>query len=132
MGNKGHKTEATGKTSLEDILREMNETGGFRGVALTSVEGLPITTVPDDCDNEALSALIAFLHKTSRDIRAEVEMAAVDEVTIRDDERFRLVSRRFTAGGEELILATLVPADHYYRRATNRAIGRIQALLSPF
>lgn len=132
MDNKEHRSETTGRTSLEDILREMNEAGGFQGATLTSIEGLLITAFPDGCDGEIISAEVAFLHKTSRDIRGEVGMAEVDEVTIRDDNRVRLVSRCFTAGGQELILAVIIPAGHYYRRVTNRAIGRIQALLSPF
>ncbi|MBL7063182.1 MAG: hypothetical protein ISS49_03095 [Anaerolineae bacterium] len=54
----------------------------------------------------------------------------MDEVTIYDRDRVRLVCRYLTVGRERLILAALVPPGRCYRRVTNQAIRRIRQLLS--
>jgi len=96
---------------------------------LASKEGLPIATAPRGHNSDLAAAIIALLQKVSDETQGELGMASVDEVTIRDQDRLRLVCRNFFAGKEELILAALVPPDHYYRHVTNQAIKRIQESL---
>ncbi len=116
--------------SLADILREMHEAGNFKISVLVSREGLPIATAPADYDSELAAAMVALLQKVSNDAQAQLHLAEVDEVTIRDHDRSRLVCRYIVVGKERLILAAIVPPDTAYRRVTNQAIRQIRRLLS--
>ena len=116
--------------SLEEILYAMNEAGGFRVSVLTSTEGLPIATVPADYDSDVTAAMVALLQRVGNDTQSQLGMAAMDEMTIYDCDRTRLVCRRIIVGRERLILVAIVPRGHCYRSATNRAIRRIRRLLS--
>lgn len=115
---------------LHEILEEMNRSGKFRVSVLSSTEGLPIATAPQSYDSDLASTMVALLQQVSSDAQSQLGMAPIDEVTIRDHENLRLVCRRVVAGGEELILAALVPPNTYYRRVTNRAVKQIKESLS--
>jgi predicted regulator of Ras-like GTPase activity (Roadblock/LC7/MglB family) len=115
--------------SLSDIVTEMHIDGDFSVSVLASKEGLPIATAPRGHNSDLAAAIIALLQKVSDETQGELGMASVDEVTIRDQDRLRLVCRNFYVGKEELILAALVPPDHYYRHVTNQAIKKIQESL---
>ncbi len=117
-------------SNFEEILSTMNEEGGFVVSVLTSSEGLPIATSPADYSSDLAAAMVALLQRASNDAQGQLGMAEVDEVTIRDQKRVRLVCRYFTAGKEKLIMAAIVPPGRYYRYVTNRAIGQIRQLLS--
>jgi predicted regulator of Ras-like GTPase activity (Roadblock/LC7/MglB family) len=125
------KTQVGGRQSLADILHKMHEEGGFRISVLASKEGLPIATAPRGHNTDLAAAIIALLQQVSNETQSQLDMAAVDEVTIRDQDRLRLVCRYLVVGEEELILAALVPPDHYYRRVTNQAIKAIRESLRP-
>jgi predicted regulator of Ras-like GTPase activity (Roadblock/LC7/MglB family) len=112
-----------------NILTQMNEEGGFQRSVLATGEGLPIAAVPDSMESESTGALVAMLQQVSQDIQSQLDLKGVNEVTIRDDDRFRLVCRGIAYQGDTLILAALVPPDQYYRRVTNRAIRRIRKQL---
>lgn len=116
-------------TPFERILYDMNKACEFKVSVLSSIEGLPIATVPANYSSDLLAAMVALLQKVSNDAQGQLRMAKVDEVIICDHDRVRLVCRYLTVGGEKLILAALVPPNRPYRRATNRAIRRIKELL---
>ncbi|MEA3341254.1 MAG: hypothetical protein U9R15_14920 [Chloroflexota bacterium] len=130
MGNNEHQSETVRPTSIKEVLREMNEAGDFKVSVLTSIEGLPIATVPASYNSDLMAAMVALVQKVSNDAQSQLRMAEVDEVTIRDRDIVRLVCRYLTIGEEELILVALVPPDHAYRRVTNQAIKRIEQLLA--
>jgi predicted regulator of Ras-like GTPase activity (Roadblock/LC7/MglB family) len=117
-------------TPIERILREMNQAGKFPASLLTSAEGLPIATAPATCDGDTTAAIVALVQRASSDAQDQLGMADVDEVTIRDRDRIRLVCRYIPVGSERLILATMVPPGHSYRRVTNLTVRRIRRLLS--
>lgn len=130
MNGAPHQRENAQPTSLKDILYEMNADGRFEVVILASQDGLLIATEPANYDSEVTAATVAMLRKVSSETREQLEMASLDEVTIRSDNRARLVCRYLTVGEQGLILVALVPPDRYYRRVTNHAIGQIRRLLS--
>jgi len=107
----------------------MNEEGGFEFAVLTTGDGLPIASSPNHDLSEPTGALVAALQHISRDIQDQLELKGVDEVTIRDHDRLRLVCRSFQEGEDRLILAAFVPSGHHYRRVTNRAIKRIKVAI---
>lgn len=94
---------------------------------LASSDGLPIATVPSDYDTDITAAMVALLRSVARETQDQVGMAQLDEVSIRANDRIRLVCRYFSANDEDFILAVVVPSHRrYYRRLTNRAIKEIE------
>jgi predicted regulator of Ras-like GTPase activity (Roadblock/LC7/MglB family) len=104
----------------------MVDEGDFVGAVLATADGLPIASASSREEAEVTSAMVAMLSRVSREAKKQLGMADVDEVVIRDRDRYRLVCRTLSVGEEELLLAVRVPARRYHRRATNRAMRRIQ------
>jgi predicted regulator of Ras-like GTPase activity (Roadblock/LC7/MglB family) len=126
---KNHSQEGGQPTTFVDILREMNLEGGFDRSVLASSEGLPIASAPRQPDHELASAMIAMLQKVGVETQDHLNLAPVDEVTIRTEERERLVCRTIPNGKDWICLCAVVPPGQYYRRATNRAVRRIHEML---
>jgi predicted regulator of Ras-like GTPase activity (Roadblock/LC7/MglB family) len=125
-----HRKEKLQPTSLKEILHKMNENQQFQAVILASKDGLPIATEPTDYDSEVTAATVALLRKVSSEAQQQLGLAALDEVTIRSNDRVRLVCRYLSMGEQGLILVTLVPPGRCYRRVTNRAIRQMRRLLT--
>ena len=126
-----YESGTAGVQQLEEVLEQMTDNGNFKAVVLASDEGLPLASVPSPYDSDTTAAMVALLQKVSREARDQLEMAKVDEVTISDCERIRLVCRYVEVDEDILILAVMVPSDTYYRRVTNRAVRRIKDILCP-
>ena len=114
---------------FSEILEEMNQEGGFDRSVLATSEGLPIASFPMQPDHELASAMIALLQQVGAETQDNLNLAAVDEVTIRTEDRIHLVCRRIQSGSDWICLCALVPAGAYYRRATNRAVRRISEII---
>lgn len=114
---------------FSEILDEMNQEGGFNRSVLATSEGLPIASSPMQPDHELASAMIAMLQQVGAETQDHLNLAAVDEVTIRTEDRMHLVCRRIQSGSDWICLCALVPAGCYYRRATNRAVRRISEII---
>ena len=117
-------------TSLEEMLVTLHAQGRFEAAVLASGEGLPIATVPVNFNMEKAAAMIGMLQRVSKEARDQFPLSEIDEFTILDSNRMRLVCRYLTIGGTELILAVIAPPDHSYRRMTNLAIKQIVEFLS--
>jgi predicted regulator of Ras-like GTPase activity (Roadblock/LC7/MglB family) len=112
-----------------EILQEMNREGGFSRSVLATSEGLSIASAPMDPDHDLASAMIAMLQKVGVETQDQLDLAPVDEVTIRTEKSEHLVCRTITYGGDWVCLCAVVPPGQAYRRATNRAVRRIQLML---
>jgi len=124
------KTRAAGlppsATPFEKILTELSHLGAFQAAILATSDGLPIATSPSSLDAQLTAAMVAVLRKASKDARAELGMGDLDEVSLYDRDRTRLVCRFFSVDKEELILALLVADGARYRRVSAQAIHQIQ------
>jgi predicted regulator of Ras-like GTPase activity (Roadblock/LC7/MglB family) len=116
--------------TLDDLLLTLHEQGQFEAAVLASGEGLPIATVPANFDTDKAAAMMAMLKRVSKEARDQFPLAEIDEFSILDSNRMRLVCRYIKAGGEEVILAIIAPPDQSYRRMTNLAIKQIVEFLS--
>ena len=114
---------------FSEILDEMNQEGGFNRSVLATSEGPPIASSPMQPDHELASVMIAMLQQVGAETQDQLNLAAVDEVTIRTEDRMHLVCRRIQSGSDWICLCALVPAGCYYRRATNRAVRRISEII---
>jgi predicted regulator of Ras-like GTPase activity (Roadblock/LC7/MglB family) len=112
--------------SLEQILREMNEEGHFKASVLISAEGLSLSSASSPFDTETISAMVALLRNTVEQARMSIGLDEVDEVSIVQADKMRLICRCFVLGEEELILSIIAPPHQTYRRLTNQAISRIR------
>jgi len=121
--------QLSSEDSFKQILEEMNLEGGFSKSVLATSEGLPIVSAPMSPDHELASAMIALLHQVSVETQDHLELAPVDEVTIRTEERVHLVCRTIPSGADWVCLCALVPPGHVYRRATNKAVRRIREVI---
>lgn len=125
----GKNSDGGSLSPFSKILEEMNLEGGFERSVLATSEGLPIASCPMQPDHELASAMIAMLQQVGVETQDHLNLAAVDEVTIRTEDRMHLVCRRIQSGSDWICLCALVPAGAYYRRATNRAVRRISELI---
>lgn len=131
MDANASQSEDTQPNSLREILEALNRRGGFEAVVLASADGLLIAHVSTRYDSETLAALVAMLRKVSVETQQRLDLTAIDEITIRSQDRVRLVCRQIATGRDNLILVTIVSSERrYYRLATNRAIKQIERLLS--
>lgn len=120
----------SGSTQLAKLLAEMNGQGNFPIAVITDIEGFPIAwaALPDQ-DPDLQSAVVALIQKTAIQVRQQLGMARMDEISVYDREGQRLVCRPFEANQHQLILAVLVPDKRQaYRRLTNKAIRSIQKI----
>jgi predicted regulator of Ras-like GTPase activity (Roadblock/LC7/MglB family) len=125
MAKQDRPTPEKPEVSLADILNEMHAEGNFQLSVLATQDGLPVTTAPKKHNSELAAALVALIQKVSVQAKDQLYMGMIDEMTIRDENKNRLVCRQVALKNETLILAAIVPPDHCYRRVTNRAIRRI-------
>lgn len=116
--------------TLDDLLLTLHRQGQFEIAILASGEGLPIATAPANFDLDKAAAMMAMLKRVSKEARDQFPLAEIDEFTILDSNRMRLVFRNIKAGGEEMILAIIAPPDQSYRRMTNHTIKQIVEFLS--
>ena len=126
MSENQRSSERNPSASFVNILKEMNLEGSFDRSVLATSEGLPIASAPMRPDHELASAMIAMLQQVSVETQDHLELAPVDEVTIRTKEGMHLVCRTIPSGKEWICLCALVPPGRVYRRATNRAVRRIR------
>ena len=128
MNKKQTRASQVRATTFEQVLQEMSHSGQFSAVVLASGDGLPIATAPVDLDAEKTAAMVALLQRVSRQAREQLDMAELDELSVSDRDRMRLVCRFFSVDGEELILAVMLQASARYRRATRLAVQKISSL----
>jgi predicted regulator of Ras-like GTPase activity (Roadblock/LC7/MglB family) len=118
------------ETTFTRILHDMNEAGSFRASFLVDAQGLPVAAVTSSYDTDTASAMAALVRNVIEQAQTRIDLAEADEVTVRDNNRMRLVNRYFTVGNETLILVVVAPPDRSYRRLTNRAIKALRAAWS--
>ncbi len=114
------------EASLLRILRAMNEEGRFKASVLVSGEGLPVAVVASPFDNDTIAAMVALVKNTIQQAREQIGLDEIDEVSIVQGDKMRLICRYLVAGDEELILAVIAPPHQTYRRLTNRALRQIK------
>jgi len=116
------------QVALVRILEEMNEQGQFKTSLLVSADGLPLASVTSHFEAETTAAMVALVKNVAHRARTYIGLQQVDEVSIVDSDKMRLVCRPFTVGDEELVLTVVALSYSTYRRLTNRAIREIKRI----
>lgn len=123
------EAEAEEQGSLDSVLRDMNDEGRLRASVLVSSDGLPLSSVSSPFDTEMMAAMVTLVVNTVEQARENIGLDELDEVSMVQADKMRLICRRFSIGQEQVILAAIAPPHQTYRRLTNRAIKRIQTAL---
>jgi predicted regulator of Ras-like GTPase activity (Roadblock/LC7/MglB family) len=110
---------------LSQVLHEMNEQGHFKASVLVSMEGLPLSAASSPFDAEMLAAMVTLVKNTVEQARENIGLDELDEVSVVQGDKMRLICRYFSVGEEDVILAVIAPPYQTYRRLTNLAIRRI-------
>jgi predicted regulator of Ras-like GTPase activity (Roadblock/LC7/MglB family) len=121
------KAEAVEQSFLDHVLRQMNDEGRFRASVLVSSDGLPISLVSSPFDIEMMAAMVTLVANTIEQAMESIGLDELDEVSVVQADKMRLICRQFTVGEERVILAAIAPPHQTYRRLTNRAIKRIRS-----
>lgn len=115
-------------TIIADILRQMNQHGGFSITVLTDENGFPIASSDGmDESSEVQAAVVAQIQKVIVKVQNHLDMAEPEELSLNDVNGRKLVCRSFQAGESRVILAVLIPSrDKTYRRLMNQVVRSVQ------
>jgi predicted regulator of Ras-like GTPase activity (Roadblock/LC7/MglB family) len=114
---------------LEAQLKRLNREGQFLASLVADVQGLPVVAVDSEYNTERIAALSALVRDVSHRAESQVGFKKVDEVSLVDDDKVRLVCRYFKVGDQTYILSCVIPAYQTYRRLTNTALREIEKIM---
>lgn len=114
---------------LEAQLKRLNIEGQFLASLVADVQGLPIAAVDSEYNTEMIAALSALVRDVSYRAETQLKFKKMDEVSLVDDDKVRLVCRYFQVGDQTYVLSCVVPADQTYRRLTNTALRKIEKIM---
>lgn len=113
---------------LEDARRE----SGFGRVMVCTAEGLPVASTGDDAGVERLAAVTSLFEEVLVRGQRDLEMKQVGELTLLDDQGFRLIVRpMFVGNGGGMFLVVEAPRSVTWRRATARLGAALEQCLAP-
>jgi predicted regulator of Ras-like GTPase activity (Roadblock/LC7/MglB family) len=113
---------------LDEVLQRINREGEFKASILSTLDGFSISAVSSQFDDVVLSALSAIVQDASKRAERYMGFKRMDEVSLVDDDKFRLVCREFEVDGSQFILTVVVPPYKTYRKLTNEAIKSIERI----
>lgn len=114
---------------LEGILHRINQEGEFRASIISTLDGFSIASASSQLDDVVISALSSIVQETSNRAEKYMGFKRMDEVSLVDDDKFRLVCRGFNVEDSQFILTVLVPPNKTYRRLTNEAIKELEKII---
>jgi len=114
---------------LEKVLASISSEGDFKAAIISTLDGFSLAAQAEDFDDVKLSAISAIVQDVSRKAEFYIGFKRMDEVSLVDDDKFRLVCRMFDVGENTFILSVVVPPHQSYRKLTNDAIKQITVLL---
>jgi predicted regulator of Ras-like GTPase activity (Roadblock/LC7/MglB family) len=115
---------------LEKVLNRITREGDFRASILSTLDGFSIAAVSSQFDDVVISALSSIVQEASKRAETYIGFKRMDEVSLVDDDKFRLVCREFIADEGHFVLTVVVPPYKTYRRLTNVAIREIEKILN--
>ncbi|MFQ6088422.1 MAG: DUF2226 domain-containing protein [Candidatus Methanofastidiosia archaeon] len=119
--------EVSIKDLLENTLKKINKAGEFKSLALLDEKGFPIASL--GCEEKTIKKL----HPLAKDVKGRAEsqigLSDIDEISMVDSKRLRLVFRNFSIKDKKFLLAVILDAHLPYRMLTNKAMRVIEEIL---
>ncbi len=117
---------------MNGLLRELVADAGYSLALVCTDEGLLVASSTDDFDSEELAGLTGLFDDIVLRAQRDLHMERVDEVTMLDPGRGRLVVRPLRIDGpQRFFLVVRIPARATWRRNTNRLGRTLVGLLQP-
>lgn len=124
-------TDHTVQGAITDQLHAMNVTGDYPTSLVCTEEGLLIASAGESMSDEELAGFTALFDDIVVRAGRDLGMGGIDEVTLLDENRGRLVIRPLYVEELRLFLVVRVPARTTWRRNTNRLCARLPKLMAP-
>jgi hypothetical protein len=117
---------------VTELLHAMNAAGGFPLSLVCTDAGLLVGSAGELLRSELAAVLASLFADIARRAADDLEMPHIDELTLSDPARGRLVVRPLAPRGRpRLFLVTQVPRGRSWRRCTTLAARRLHDVLSP-
>lgn len=117
---------------ITDQLKATNVVGGYTASIVCTHTGLLIASDGEAVSDEMLAGFTSLFDDIVVRAQRDLELAAIDEVSIFDASRGRLVIRPVNeAGTPRLFLVVKVPPKATWRRHTNRLLKRLGEMMEP-
>lgn len=114
---------------LESVLNRINQEGDFKASIISTLDGFSVAGAAAEFDEVRMAAISAIVQDVSKKAELYIGFKRMDEVSLVDDDKFRLVCREFEVEGQQFILTVLVPPYKTYRRVTNIALRDLERIL---
>ena len=122
---------STEKTpTVGDVLERMNRDGGLFMSLLCTDEGLLLGSAGDEASGEEIGGFTSLFDNIVLRAERDIDIQRVDEVTLLDPRRGRIVIRPINVeGGSRFFLVVRLPTSARWRRSTNLACAALRPLL---
>ncbi len=126
MDDRGIERRVTG------LLSATNELGGYVMSLVCTDQGLLVACAGDPVRGEEVAGFTSLFDDIVRRAERDLAVRRVDEVTLHDPGRGRLVVRPLLAGSHgRFFLVVRAPSDRAWRRNTNTLCRLLVDLLQP-
>lgn len=115
--------------TVTTALDELVTTSGFHHAFVCTEGGLLVAGRGGPLEDN-LASIVSLMDDIIGRVRRDLDLHRVDEVTLLDRERGRIVVRPVASGPSgRMFLVVSLPAELSWRRVTNLAVRRLGALL---
>ena len=109
------------QVAIEKKMAEIVQAGSIEAAHLFSDEGLPIAQFASqqNIERDRIAEMAMLLHDVRRMAGLMGGISRLREVTIKGENRRKIVFRFFQAFAQQVVLAVVVPPNKAYRQRTN-------------
>ena len=116
--------------TVASVLEKLNAAGSHYMSLVCTDEGLLLGSAGDEATGEAVAGFTSLFDDIVRRAERDADMTRVDEVTLLDPRRGRLIIRPIDLeGGSRFFLVVRLPTSGTWRRNTSVACTELRPLL---
>lgn len=116
---------------LQRELGAINRVGRYHGSLICTDQGLLIASDGDVGSDEVLAGFASLFDEIALRARRDLALEALDEITVLDGGRGRLVFRPLRTPGENrLMVVVSMPVEATWRRNTTQLVRRLERILA--
>jgi len=120
------------QVQMNTLLVDLAQVAGFEQALVCTDEGLLVAASSEEVDTVELAGLTSLFDDIVLRARRDLHMPRVDELTMLDPDRGRMVVRPLDLQGtQRFFLVVRVPARATWRRHTNQVGRQLARLLQP-